>query len=131
MRLDDDIFIKTCKLLQKAQGGTTGPWSPETATWFKRHSLPKSLQQFFQNHVPKSDLWAGSGTLFGEARILKWNDHLPEACQDNLLIVGTAANGDHIAADLVDGRVGYISHEQDWRSKPRDFFISVSVSIGH
>jgi hypothetical protein len=131
MRLAEDIFIKTSNLLQKAEGGTTGPWSPGTAKWFQKHDFPKPLQQLFQNHIPKSEIWAGAGTLFGEIDILKWNDHFPEALHNNLLIVGTAANGDHIAIDLVDGGTGYISHEQKWRSKPRDFFIPVSVSLGN
>lgn len=130
MNVDDDIFIKTCKRLQSGGGAAIGPWSSETAAWFMRHGLPEPLQQLFRSHAPKTDIWAGAGTLFGEANVLKWNDWFPEACRSQLLIVGSAANGDHIAIDLKDGRVGYISHEHDWRSKPRDFFIPVSVSFG-
>jgi len=61
---------------------------------------------------------------------MKWNNDFPEALENDLLITGSAPNGDIICIDLKTGGVGYICHEKDWPSNPRDSYASVSKSIG-
>jgi hypothetical protein len=86
--------------------------------------------QLFESHIPKTEVWAGAGVLFPELDLVKWNTDFPEGLRARLLIVGSAANGDHIAIDLKDGSTGYISHEHDWPQQPRRYFTAVSQSIG-
>jgi hypothetical protein len=102
----------------------------ESVVWCIHNDLPKTLVELFESHIPKTEIWAGAGALFAEWDIVKWNNWFPEALKARLLIVGSAANGDHIAIDLSDGSTGYISHENDWRQRPRQYFIPVSPSIG-
>jgi hypothetical protein len=95
-----------------------------------QRGLPDEVRRLFEADMPKEELWAGAGALFDEASMVKRNSDFPEALRANLLIVGTAANGDHIAMDLMNGSTGYICHEQEWRVCPREFFVAVSPSIG-
>jgi hypothetical protein len=130
MRIDPKIFAKTIRTIVTAGGGRVGPCSKNTLAWCHTHKLPKEIVDLFQSLTPKSDIWAGAGALYGERMILKYNDDFPEALQAMLFIVGSAPNGDHIAIDLVDGRTGYISHEQNGTIQPRKYFVAVSPSIG-
>ena len=130
MKTDKHLFIRAALAASKAGGGDVGPWSRESALWFARNELPEELRHLFETDIPMEELWAGAGALFDEGRIIKWNSDFPAALRSSLLIVGTAANGDHIAIDLIDGATGYISHEQEWGLQPRTFFIAVSPSIG-
>ena len=130
MRIDKKIYVMEARAICRAGGGDVGSWSPESAVWFVGSRLPEEIRQLFENHIPKQELWAGAGALFDEGKIVKWNSDFPAGLRSNLLIVGTAANGDHIAIDLKNGSTGYISHEQDWCVHPRAFFVPVSPSIG-
>ena len=129
MRVDKQEFVRAARAASKASGDI-GPWSRESASWFLRNGLPEEIRGLFETDIPKRELWAGAGALFDEGRIIKWNSDFPAGVLSNLLIVGTAANGDHIAIDLTNGATGYISHEQDWGLHPRTFFVAVSPSIG-
>jgi hypothetical protein len=130
MRIDKTIYVKVAQAICRAGGGDVGPWSPESGAWFVGNRLPEEIRQLFEKHIPKQELWAGAGALFDEVRIIKWNSDFPAGLGSNLLIVGTAANGDHIAIDLKNGSTGYISHAQDWGVHPRAFFVPVSPSSG-
>lgn len=107
-----------------------GPCVDSSTKWFKRHDLPSEVLKMFQKFTPKSEVWAGAGVLYDERRMIKYNNDFPEALQARLLIVGSAANGDHISIDLLDGSIGYISHEHNWTLQPRRHFVSVSPSFG-
>jgi hypothetical protein len=130
MRIDKELFVSAARVASNEPEGNIGPWSHESESWFVMNDLPKWIRALFERYIPKRELWAGAGALFDERRILKWNSDFPHALRSKLLIVGTAANGDHIAIDLNDGVTGYISHEHEWEVNPRSFFIGVSPSIG-
>lgn len=130
MRTDLEIFRKAAADLSKAGGGAFGSLTEATLAWAVNHGLPAELIELFQQMIPKAELWAGAGVLFEEERMVHWNENLPEALENGFLIVGSAANGDHIAIELRTGSVGYISHEQHWQKNPREFFVAVSRSIG-
>jgi hypothetical protein len=130
MKVDQHIYREAAETLVRAGGGTFGAWNDVTQRWSAEHQLPPELQAVFRNAAPKTEIWAGAGTLFGEDQIVRWNNDFPQALQRALLIVGSAPNGDHIAVDLRDGATGYISHEDAWHGDPRRYFIPVSESLG-
>ena len=130
MRIDFEQFNDSIALLEKSGGGAFGPWTDAFARWAKQWNLPQPLKDLFATNIPKTEVWAGAGTLFAEDQILKWNNDFQEALTALLLIIGSAANGDHITLDLTNGSVGYIAHEQKWTLNPRDFFVKVSPSLG-
>ena len=130
MRLDADALIETVVVLSQAAGFSLEPCSQAFEGWAQSVSLPAELFKFFRWHAPQGELWAGAGALFSEYDIPRVNLTFPEAFQNKLLILGSAANGDHIALDTESGAVGYINHEDDWREHPRDCFIAVSPSLG-
>ena len=130
MKLDADVLIATAEILSHAGGFSLEPFSQPFEDWAHSVSLPNDLFEFFRFHAPQGELWAGAGALFTERDIQHVNLTFPEALQNRLLILGSAANGDHIALDTESGVVGYISHEDEWRDHPRDYFIAVSPSLG-
>jgi len=131
MKVDKRIFIKTAESFSIAGKGALGPWRRSTEVWSSKQYFPEQLKNLFKTHIPKVEIGAGAGALFDELRIIRWNDDFPEALKAKLLIVGTAPNGDHIVVDLKTGATGYMSHEHDWQSDPREFFIAVSDSLGN
>jgi hypothetical protein len=129
MKLDKDTFIELAKIY--AEGGDPfGPCAESTIHWCEKNRLPNEIRNLFQTHIPKVSIGAGAGALFDESNLIRWNEDFPEALGAGLLIVGSAANGDHIAIDLKNGSVGYISHENDWQKQPRNYFATASLSIG-
>lgn len=130
MRVDAEIFQQTARHLADAGGGVCGPCSDDTAEWAVGRGIPTAVVELFKRTIPKTEVWAGSGVLFDESRIVRWNEDFPEALRAQLLILGSAPNGDHIALDLAEGQAGYICHEEDWQQDPRRFFVAVSESIG-
>ena len=130
MKLDTDVLAETAEILAQAAGFSLEPCSQAFDDWAQAVSLPSELFEFFRSHAPQGELWAGAGALFAECDIPRWNRLYPEALQNGLLVVGSAANGDHIALDTESGAVGYISHEDDWQTHPRAYFIAVSPSLG-
>ncbi len=92
--------------------------------------MPAQLRKLLRAAAPKEQIWAGAGAIFSESQIVKGNNEFPQALAAKLLIVGTAANGDHVAIDLTGGATGYISHEDQWTEAPRKYFVPVSPSIG-
>ena len=130
MNTDLQMFLRTVQALKLARGGDIGPCSGRTLEWCANQGLPEPIRQLLQDHAPKTEIWAGAGAIFDEARIVSWNEDFPEALRDKLLIVGSAGNGDHIAIDLIDGSTGYICHETQWRLNPRSEFVAVSPSLG-
>jgi hypothetical protein len=131
MRVDQESFIRWVGTFALTRGdAAVGPCSEESVAWCIRNALPRELVALFENHIPKTEIWAGAGALFAESDMVKWNDWFPEALHARLLIIGSAANGDHVVIDLRDGSTGYISHEDGWRHHPRKYFIPVSPSIG-
>jgi len=130
MRIDKDDFVTITRAFIDTGVVNVGPCSNYTLVWALENHLPYELIDLLKTHSPKTEVWAGAGALFDEARIVQWNNDYPEALANGLLIVGSAPNGDHISIDLRTGDVGYISHEHSWQSTPREFFIAISPSIG-
>jgi hypothetical protein len=130
MNIDQEVLGKVFENLTTYEGMVVGPCSSATMRWCERHSLPCEIKNLFSHSIPKTEVWAGAGALFCESEIVRWNEDFPEAIHARLLIVGSAANGDHITLDLNDGAIGYISHEHDWKQDPRQYFIRVSASFG-
>lgn len=124
------ILEEAARMLSRAGGGMFGALSPETRRWLEARNAPPELLKLWEDFAFRSEAWAGSGSFFDESKMREWNNDLPEAMASDLLIVGSAANGDHICLDLKTGQVGYLSHEQAWQNEPRRFFISVSESLG-
>jgi hypothetical protein len=129
MRVDKKAFLGWAEILGSSGGGKFGPCLEGTLLWCIKNDIPEELVELFRCCIPKTEIWAGAGTLFSELDIIKWNDWFPEALHARLIIVGSAPNGDHIAIDLVNGATGYIDHEDDWREQPKMYFIPVSTSI--
>jgi hypothetical protein len=129
MQIDKDAFVDTATKHGSLKG-FLDRCEQTTSIWLADKALPEELMELLESSMPKVEIWAGAGTIFDELNLIKWNKNFPEALRSKLLIFGTAPNGDHIAIDLNDGGTGYISHEHDWRHKPRDYFIGVSRSIG-
>jgi hypothetical protein len=130
MQIDKQEFLETLQLLKKAAKVRFGPASTEMLLWASEKKLPSELVGLMKIASLQSEMWAGAGTLFSERGIIEWNDSFPKALISSLLIIGSAANGDHICMDMVTGEIGYMSHELEWMSNPRIFFISICASIG-
>jgi hypothetical protein len=130
MRVDEDIFVETARRMASGGSGEVGPCSQKTLRWMQDRDLAPAVKSLLSNHVPKAEVWAGAGALYNENQILQWNDTFPEGIDARLLIIGSAANGDHIVLDLVNGAIGYVDHEANWRLKPREHFLPVAPSIG-
>ena len=129
MKLDEDIFIELVKTHAEDKG-VLGPCVKSTARWCEKNRLPDEIRHLFKTNMPKANISAGAGTLFDELNLIRWNEDFPEALHARLLIIGSAANGDHIVINMKDGSTGYISHENDWQQSPRNYFVAVSPSIG-
>src|SRR5689334_8510340 len=123
MRTDLSSFIETTDLLSRAGSGPCGSCPKDVYGWFLEAGLPQPVLDLFRDHAPLGDVWAGAGGLFPAATVVAYNKLYPEALAHDLLIIGSAPNGDHITIDLNDGSTGYLSHEHDWRCSPRKFFI--------
>lgn len=128
--LESEIFIDTAGTVGGASGSKVGPASAAFVSWLVSKDIPSELIDLFSKCAPKEELWAGAGALFDESSIMRWNDDFPESLQNGLLILGSAPNGDHICIDLLNGEVGYVCHEKEWRVDPRGCFASVSKTLG-
>jgi hypothetical protein len=118
-------------ILSLARGGKFSAASRSALKWCEQKALPNQLVELFNTAAPQTEVWAGAGALYPMRSIIRWNDDFPAVLAHQLLIVGSAANGDHICIDLKNGEVGYVSHEHGWEVKqPRRYFIAVSPSIG-
>ena len=132
MKTDPDLYEKAATILVAANAGKFGPGSPAFINWLTINEMPFELIELFRHLSPLRETWLGAGGLYDEARIVSINDLLPEGLQSDLLIVGSAPNGDHIAVDIADGAVGYLCHEADWQKEgARNWFIAVSDSLGN
>lgn len=130
MILDAEQYYETVSRVVAAGGGQVGPASPSFKAWLAFRNIPVVLQEMFAKASPHTELWAGSGALYNQARIQQRNEDFLTETVCGLLIVGTAPNGDHITIDLRSGATGYISHEHDWEADPRRYFVPVSPSFG-
>lgn len=93
MRLDIDLYRKAVSSLAGPQRLTAKGCSLEFSEWMTQAKLPVELSTMLADCGSESELWAGSGSLFGEKGIICWNDDFPEALSSKLLIVGSAPNG--------------------------------------
>lgn len=125
-----ECYVQIAERLVNAVGGKLGPCSHRMRQWLQAQELPDFVRSMLCDFSPDRELWAGAGVVFEEAGIVRWNDDFPEALNSDLLILGSASNGDHIAVDLNTGETGYINHEVDWPKKPRSDFIAVAPSFG-
>ena len=133
MNFDEELFKKFIAAAEPAGGASAGAADKSVLSWLNQSELPVELKAFLSGNSPKTELWAGAGAIFEEKAIVKWNDDFPAPVKSGLLIIGSAANGDHIVLDFLEGHgaVGYLNHEQDVSvCEPRDFFVPVAKSIG-
>jgi hypothetical protein len=96
MRTNKRVFIKRADILTRADGGQFGPCLEDSVVWFIQKALSKELMELLEGCIPKTEIWAGSGALFGELDMLKWNDWFPEALKARLLIEVPASFTTHI-----------------------------------
>ena len=126
-----ELYEEAIEILKSAGNGCFDDASSAFLEWLAAKEVPYELLELFRHAAPKSEAWVGAGGLFDETRIMAWNDNWPEAIGSGLLIVGSAANGDHIVIDLRDGRTGYLCHEANWqREGARKWYASVAESFG-
>ena len=130
MKTDKNLYLEMAAVLKIGGGRKFGAATAATLKWGKENKLSKALFDLFEVAAPKSEVWAGAGALYAEKTIVRWNNDFPEALKARLLIIGSAANGDHITIDLKTGEVGYLDHESDWAANPRKHFIVFSPSLG-
>ena len=131
MKTDSEIYEKTADILNAANSERFAPASSTFIGWLTTNNVPFEIIELFGHLSPKVETWLGAGSLYVESHIISCNKLLPEALQVDLLIFGSAPNGDHIALNLADGAVGYICHEADWQKEgARKWFIGASDSLG-
>src|SRR5688500_9094213 len=103
MKIGKGKYIQEVSKMVAAGAISVGPCSFDSVRWMQMRGLPAPLLDLFKNHAPLTEIWAGAGTIYAIADIEKWNEDFPEALASGLLIIGSAANGDHIAIRLEDG----------------------------
>lgn len=131
MELNTEAYRNAARLMNAALSGSFGPATRKFASWLDSRRIPNDLIDVFKEFSPKHESWLGAGSFFDEQRIMSWNEDMPEALLDGLLIIGSACNGDHIAIDILNGNAGYICHEADWRKGgPRKSYVSINNSFG-
>ena len=62
-----------------------------------------------------------------------WEDDFQRALQANMLLVGSARNGDIVVLDLEDHQVGILFHDYFWEKEeedPRKYLIKMDCSLG-
>ena len=134
MNLQEELFDRTVQQLSQSSGGSVGLASAEFASWLaSSQKFPPHLVSFLTTHSPKTELWAGAGSIFDETTIMHQNLERPRLLQASLFIIGCAPNGDFIALDLENssGAIGYVMHEQvDSVQSVRSVFVPICGSIG-
>ncbi|UYZ59989.1 hypothetical protein [Hymenobacter latericus] len=64
---------------------------------------------------------------------IEWEEEFQRAAKANLLVVGSALNGDVVVLDLADYQVGLLKHEEFWEDQdvnPREYLVKMNCSLG-
>jgi hypothetical protein len=134
MKLDEHLFMRAIQPLSEAGVGEVGLASAEFAKWIESlYMLPSDLVAFLKKHAPKTNLYAGAGSIYDQNTIMRENTANSRFLEAGLFILGCAPNGDFIVLDLKEypGAVGYVSHDRmDFGYEPRSVFARVCDSIG-
>lgn len=109
--------------------------------WLKSQQLPRSLAEMLYYYAPERNFMAGSGYIYGVARIIEATE--PSEGADTrfirdagFLMVGSGPNGDFLVVDLTGpsaGAVGFLPIEMVWGKSAeelRTMFIPICPTLG-
>ncbi|QNH63895.1 hypothetical protein [Hymenobacter sediminicola] len=113
------------------------PLRNENLLLLQRIGVEPEAQQFFAEFsFDEEEVEIGSFT-YQQANCLKknhdWEDDFQRALQTNLLLVGSALNGDLVVLDLIDYQAGILFHDHFWENEdeePRKYLIKMQCSLG-
>ncbi|UOQ64402.1 hypothetical protein [Hymenobacter volaticus] len=98
--------------------------------------VEEETQNFFVEFSFDTEIEIGAFS-YRQANCLKknydWEDDFQRALQTNLLLVGSARNGDIVVLDLEDYQVGILFHDYFWEKEeedPRKYLIKMDCSLG-
>lgn len=108
----------------------------ENLLLLQRIGIEPAAQQFFVEFSFDSEIEVG-GFTYQQANCLKknhdWEEDFQRTLQTNLLLIGSARNGDVVALDLTDYQVGILFHEYFWENEdedPRQYLIKMGCTLG-
>lgn len=112
------------------------PFREENAAALRAAGVSPEAQAFFAQFSFEMEMEAGEYT-FMQANCLKknrdWDAEFKRALHTNLLLVGSGLNGDMVALDLLDYRIGILFHDYFWEKPeedPRKYLIKMNCSLG-
>lgn len=112
------------------------PLRNENLAILQSAGVEEKAQNFFVEFSFDTEIEIGVFS-YCQANCLKknydWEEDFQRALQNNLLLVGSARNGDIVVLDVEDYEVGILFHDYFWENKeenPRKYLIKMDCSLG-
>ena len=133
MKIDKELFVKALELLDFDYKSQVIKVTDKSIEFFENIKLSAELIEFFKEFSFRDDI-DFEGNYFNpvnEIRAENLHEVYHEIYKSNLLIIGTAMNGDPIVLNTKTMTIGYVFHdllgEDEMES---DMVIDLNLSIG-
>lgn len=133
MELDEALFDEAIKSLKRKPSIHSLYRSNED--WLKSVGIPESVISFFNKYAFSSFAEFGRVSFSSPNQIETENteEENRSLIANGLLIIGSSANGDPVVLDTMDGKVGFVSHDELWEEEvcdPREVLAKMDETIG-